>query len=84
MTRTVSTASSARPLSGKQRILIGAIGAVLPLVLNLLTVDLVTALRRQGVPFEQLIIPDEIHGFLRHASWVRAYKATADFFRRKL
>ena len=48
------------------------------------TVTLVEALRRQNVYFEQLIIPDEIHGFLRHASWLRAYRATADFFRRKL
>jgi len=48
------------------------------------TVTLVGALRAQGVDFEQLIIPDEIHGFLRHASWLRAYKASADFFQRKL
>ncbi|HEY1339776.1 MAG TPA: prolyl oligopeptidase family serine peptidase [Bryobacteraceae bacterium] len=48
------------------------------------TVSLVTALRRQNVYFEQLIIPDEIHGFLRHDSWLRAYRATADFFKRKL
>ena len=48
------------------------------------TVELVAALRRQGVYFEQLIIPDEIHGFLRHASWLRAYHAELDFFKRKL
>jgi dipeptidyl aminopeptidase/acylaminoacyl peptidase len=36
------------------------------------------------VYFEQLIIPDEIHGFLRHTSWLRAYRATADFLSRKL
>jgi dipeptidyl aminopeptidase/acylaminoacyl peptidase len=48
------------------------------------TVELAAALRRQGVYFEQLIIPDEIHGFLRHASWLRAYKASVDFFKRKL
>jgi len=48
------------------------------------TVALAAALRRQGVYFEQLIIPDEIHGFLRHASWLRAYHAELDFFRRKL
>ena len=42
------------------------------------------ALRTQGVPFEQLILPDEIHGFLRHASWLRAYRAEVDFFKRKL
>jgi dipeptidyl aminopeptidase/acylaminoacyl peptidase len=48
------------------------------------TVTLVGALRAQGVYFEQLIIPDEIHGFLRQASWLRAYKAAADFFHRKM
>ncbi len=48
------------------------------------TVELVAALRRQHVDFEQLIIPDEIHGFLRHTSWLRAYHAAADFFHRKL
>lgn len=48
------------------------------------TVELVAGLRTQGVYFEQLIIPDEIHGFLRHESWLRAYKAAADFFKRKL
>ncbi len=48
------------------------------------TVMLVEALRRQNVYFEQLIIPDEIHGFLRHASWLRGYQAAADFFKRKL
>jgi dipeptidyl aminopeptidase/acylaminoacyl peptidase len=48
------------------------------------TVELAGALRRQGVYFEQLIIPDEIHGFLRHASWLRAYHAEVDFFQRKL
>ena len=48
------------------------------------TVDLVQRLRAQHVPFEQLIIPDEIHGFLRWQDWVRAYSATADFFDRTL
>jgi dipeptidyl aminopeptidase/acylaminoacyl peptidase len=48
------------------------------------TVTLAGALRQQGVYFEQLIIPDEIHGFLRHGSWVRAYHAAVDFLQRKL
>jgi dipeptidyl aminopeptidase/acylaminoacyl peptidase len=48
------------------------------------TVELAAALRRQGVEFEQLILPDEIHGFLRHASWLRAYRASLDFLKRKL
>ena len=48
------------------------------------SVDLVQRLREQHVPFEQLIIPDEIHGFLRWKDWVRAYSASADFFDRTL
>ena len=48
------------------------------------TVDLVQRLRARNVPFEQLILPDEIHGFLMWRSWVRVYDATADFFDRTL
>jgi dipeptidyl aminopeptidase/acylaminoacyl peptidase len=48
------------------------------------TVRLVEALRRQGVPFEQIVFPNEIHDFLLHRDWVKAYQATADFFDRKL
>jgi dipeptidyl aminopeptidase/acylaminoacyl peptidase len=48
------------------------------------TVDLAQRLRRQNVEFEQLIFPDEIHDLLLWKSWVRGYKATAEFFGRKL
>lgn len=48
------------------------------------TVDLVEALRQRDVHLEQLIFPDEVHGFLLHRNWVAAYKATADFFDRML
>ena len=48
------------------------------------TVQLVEALRQQHVEFEELVIPDEIHDFLMHQHWVKAYNATADFFVRKL
>jgi dipeptidyl aminopeptidase/acylaminoacyl peptidase len=48
------------------------------------TVNLVAALRQQNVYFEQLILPDEIHDFLRQANWLRAYHAAVDFFARKL
>jgi dipeptidyl aminopeptidase/acylaminoacyl peptidase len=48
------------------------------------TVQLVEALRRQHVDFEELIFPDEIHDFLLRRSWVRAYSAGADFLGRKL
>jgi dipeptidyl aminopeptidase/acylaminoacyl peptidase len=48
------------------------------------TTDLVEKLRAQKVAFEELIIPDEIHDLLRWNDWVRAYRATAEFFDRKL
>jgi dipeptidyl aminopeptidase/acylaminoacyl peptidase len=48
------------------------------------TVDLARRLARQGVSFEELVLPDEIHGFLRHASWLTADSATARFFDRTL
>ncbi len=48
------------------------------------TVTLVEALRKQGVEFEQLIFPDEVHDFLTHSRWLDAYHASADFLRRHL
>ncbi len=48
------------------------------------TTDLAQHLRAQKVTFEELIFPDEIHELLRWGDWVRAYKATTDFFDRKL
>jgi dipeptidyl aminopeptidase/acylaminoacyl peptidase len=48
------------------------------------TTDLVEKLRGKNVAFEELIIPDEIHEFLRWNDWIRAYKATAEFFDRHL
>jgi dipeptidyl aminopeptidase/acylaminoacyl peptidase len=43
------------------------------------SVILAEALRKQRVPFEQLIFPDEIHGFLTEKRWIEAYTATANF-----
>ena len=48
------------------------------------TVDIVEALRKNNVYFEQLIFPDEVHGFLLHSNWIKAYNASFDFFERKL
>jgi dipeptidyl aminopeptidase/acylaminoacyl peptidase len=48
------------------------------------TVGLVERLRARGVEVEQLIFPDEVHGFLLHRNWIAAYEATAEFFDRKL
>ena len=43
------------------------------------TVDLVARLEKAGVPYEELVLPDEVHGFLRYASWVKATTATVNF-----
>jgi dipeptidyl aminopeptidase/acylaminoacyl peptidase len=48
------------------------------------TTDLIQRLRQQNVEFEQIIFPDEIHDFLLWRTWVKGYKATAEFFDRKL
>jgi dipeptidyl aminopeptidase/acylaminoacyl peptidase len=48
------------------------------------TVRLVEALRAQGVEFEELIFPGEVHEFLLEESWIKAYRAAADFLGRKL
>jgi dipeptidyl aminopeptidase/acylaminoacyl peptidase len=48
------------------------------------TVDLLQRLRARKVHVEELIFPDEIHGFLMWKSWVRAYGATEDFFGREM
>lgn len=48
------------------------------------TVDLVRRLSDQGVRFEELVLPDEIHGFLRHSSWLTADQAMVAWFGREL
>ena len=47
-------------------------------------IDLVNRLQEQHVPYEQLVLPNEIHGFLRHSSWLTADSATVEFLQRKL
>jgi dipeptidyl aminopeptidase/acylaminoacyl peptidase len=48
------------------------------------TIDLARRLEERHVPFEQFVIPNEIHGFLRWQSWLAADTATAGFFARTL
>jgi dipeptidyl aminopeptidase/acylaminoacyl peptidase len=48
------------------------------------TNDIVEKLRAQNVAFDELIFPDEIHDLLRWSDWIRAYRATAEFFHRRL
>ena len=46
------------------------------------TVDLARRLEEAAVPFEELVIPDDTHHWMRHANAVRVNQATADFFAR--
>jgi dipeptidyl aminopeptidase/acylaminoacyl peptidase len=48
------------------------------------TVHLAEALRKQGVEFEQLVFPDELHDFMMRRTWLAAYHAAVDFLDRKL
>jgi dipeptidyl aminopeptidase/acylaminoacyl peptidase len=49
------------------------------------TIDLARRLRAKGdVEVEELVIPDEIHDFLRWADWYKADRATTEFLARKL
>jgi len=48
------------------------------------TLTLIERLRTQGVHVEQLVFPDEVHGFLRHANWIAAYEASLDFLDRQV
>ena len=48
------------------------------------SINLIIELRKRKVEVEQLVLPDEVHDFLRHQNWLRGYKATAEFFNRRL
>lgn len=48
------------------------------------TVRMASLLRKKNVYFEQLVFPDEVHNFLLHKNWVKAYEATFDFIDRML
>ena len=48
------------------------------------TVTLAEALRKQGVPFETLIFPDDVHSFLLHRSWLETFERSANFLDRHL
>jgi dipeptidyl aminopeptidase/acylaminoacyl peptidase len=48
------------------------------------SVILAEALRKQHVEMEELIFPDEIHGFLTNKRWVQAYTAAANFLQAHL
>jgi dipeptidyl aminopeptidase/acylaminoacyl peptidase len=48
------------------------------------TVTLAEALRKQGVSFETLVFPDEVHDFLVHARWREIFERSSLFFDRTL
>jgi dipeptidyl aminopeptidase/acylaminoacyl peptidase len=48
------------------------------------TVDLARRLALGGVPFEEVVIPDDTHHWMRHANVLRVNQATVEFFERKL
>ena len=48
------------------------------------TVDLVQRLAKAGVPYEELIIPDDTHHFMMHANSVKVDSATAAFLEKRL
>jgi dipeptidyl aminopeptidase/acylaminoacyl peptidase len=48
------------------------------------TIDLARRLEARHLPYEEIVIPNEIHGFLRHATWLRVDEATASFLARSL
>jgi dipeptidyl aminopeptidase/acylaminoacyl peptidase len=47
-------------------------------------VDLVQRLREAHVPYEEYVIPNDIHGFLRWHSWYEADQATSEFLETRL
>ncbi len=48
------------------------------------TVDLVRRLIGAGVPFEEIVVPDDTHHMMRHANWVLVDRAAAAFFMKQL
>ena len=48
------------------------------------SVRIAESLREAGVDYSELVFPVEIHGFLRHDSWMKAYAATSAFLESRL
>ena len=48
------------------------------------SVELAEVLRKQGVEVEQLVFQDEVHSFILHRNWVKAYEATIDFILKQI
>jgi len=41
-------------------------------------------LRKQGMHAGQLVLPGEVHGFLLHKNWLKAYNATFELIERQV
>ena len=48
------------------------------------TVDLARRLQAKGVKFEELVVVDDTHHFLRHANQLRVDKAIAEYLERQI
>ncbi|HEY1615226.1 MAG TPA: prolyl oligopeptidase family serine peptidase [Rhizomicrobium sp.] len=48
------------------------------------TVDLARRLELRHLPFDELVLPNEIHGFLRRGSWLKADEAAAAYLAKAL
>jgi len=48
------------------------------------TTDLAEKLRARKVPVDILVLPDEVHGFLRYESWSKVFEAGRKFFDKHL
>jgi dipeptidyl aminopeptidase/acylaminoacyl peptidase len=48
------------------------------------TVDLAERLRERGLEVQTLVFPGEAHEFIRHATWLRAWRALDSYFLEKL
>jgi len=59
-------------------------GANDPRVLKVESDEMVEAIRKNGVPVEYVIFPDEGHGFVKRENEIRGYKAILDFLEKYL
>lgn len=48
------------------------------------TVNLVPLLQQHQIPYQLIVLPDEVHDSLRWATWLRVFTATAAFFDQEL
>ena len=54
-------------------------GANDPRVLKVESDEIVDAARKQGVPVEYIVFPDEGHGFVKKANEIKGYTAVIEF-----